>query len=309
MKRATYLVLFLLTAFEISCQKDFLNKRPNQALVVPQTLSDYQALLDNSNAVMNYSPYLPEIATDDIYTPDDGFAGQFNQDQNSYIWGRDIFAGVSGSDWNIPYQQVFYANIVLDGLKTYIPTQSERAQVNQLNGEAYFYRAFAFYNLAQEFAAPYDPVNAAAALGIPLRLESDVTKKSVRASLQDTYQQIIKDLKNAASLLPAQSAYKTRPTKTAVHALLARAYLTMLDYKDAGTEAVTALAANDKLLDYNSLDTTAARPFPASLPNGNPEVLFYSSLIYNGFISGNSVLTSVDTILYQSYAVNDLRKH
>src|ERR1700743_2229559 len=50
-------------------------------------------------------------------------------------------------------------------------------------------------------------------------------------------------------------------------------------------------------------------PFPASLPNGNPEVLFYFSFIYNGFISGTSVLTSVDTILYQSYAVNDLRKH
>ncbi len=39
------------------------------------------------------------------------------REHNAYIWAVDIFNGQGGQlDWNTPYQQVFYANVVLDGL-------------------------------------------------------------------------------------------------------------------------------------------------------------------------------------------------
>ncbi|MDB5138079.1 MAG: RagB/SusD family nutrient uptake outer membrane protein [Mucilaginibacter sp.] len=300
--------ILLISLSVIGCQKNFLDKVPDKSLLVPVNLSDFQAILDNSNAVMNYVPYLPEIATDDIYITNAGFASQYNQDQNSYLWATDIFQGITGSDWDIPYQQVFYANIVLDGLKGFSKTPATQQQMKQMTGSALFYRAFAFYNVAQEFAAPYNSSTAESDLGIPLRLTSDVNEVSKRGTEAQTYAQIITDLTEAEDLLPETTPYKTRPTKIAALALLSRVYQTMQNYSRALQYASDVLTADNQLINYNALDSTAAFPLPAALPNGNSEVLFYSVLINNNFLGGAASLTSVDTTLYRSYISNDLRK-
>lgn len=300
--------ILLISLSGIGCQKNFLDKVPDKSLLVPVSLSDFQAILDNSNAVMNYAPYLSEIATDDIYITNDGFASQFNQDQNSYLWATDIFQGITGSDWNIPYQQVFYANIVLDGLNGLTKSPANQQQINQVRGAALFYRALAFYDVSQEFTKPYNPSTAVSDPGIPLRLTSDVNDVSKRGTEAQTYAQIISDLTEAGGLLPAAASYKTRPTKIAAFALLSRVYQTMQNYSKALEYASAVLDADSQLIDYNTLDTAAAFPLPASLPKGNSEVLFYSVLINNNFLGGAASLTSVDTTLYRSYNDNDLRK-
>lgn len=303
------LVLFFIVALGFtSCQKDFLKAKPNKALLVPETLTDFQALLDNSSSVMNIVPYLNEVGTDDIYTSNSGLISQSQEIQNAYIWAPTIFQERTSSDWNTPYQQVLYANIVLDGLKGFKVDATTQSQFNEITGSAQFMRAFAFYNIAQEFAAPYDAASANQDLGIPIRLTSDVNEVSKRGTLQQTYDQIINDLLKAVDLLPAVQAYKTRPTKASALAMVARVFQTMENYKMAAQYADLSLASYNKLIDYNFLTDTNAMLFPSPLPNGNDEVLFYSALIYNGFISGSSPLTSIDTLLYRSYANNDLRK-
>ena len=302
-------VLLIFVAFVFgSCQKDFLKTKPNKALLVPETLADFQALLDNSSSVMNIVPYLNEVGTDDIYTTQDGLTSQSQEIQNAYIWSPTIFQERTSADWNIPYQQVLYANIVLDGLTDFKTTPSTQSQLNQIRGSALFFRAFAFYNIAQQFATPYSASSADQAPGIPIRLTSNVNVVSKRGTLQQTYDQIINDLVKAVDLLPPTQSYKTRPTKAAALAMVARVFQTMENYKMAAQYAALSLSSYNKLIDYNSLTDTAAMPFPSPLPNGNDEVVFYAALIYNGFISGSSPLTSVDTLLYQSYANNDLRK-
>ncbi|WP_121811347.1 RagB/SusD family nutrient uptake outer membrane protein [Mucilaginibacter kameinonensis] len=301
-----YIIIGLVIALS-ACQKGFLEQKPDQALLVPETLTDFQSLLDNSNSVMNYSPYLSTISSDDIYTPSNGLAGQSVEIQNSYVWAPVIFQSTSGIDWTRPYQQVFYANIVLDGLKDFKGAASI-TQLNELRGAAYFYRAFAFYNIAQEFAPPYNPASAQADPGIPLRLSSDVNDKTVRSTLRQTYEQIIADLNQAHNLLPANTAFKTRPTKTAADALLARVYQTMQDYDQALTYANQSLQGGPKLLDYNSLAPSAAFPMPVALRNGTDEVIFYAVLINNGMLNGTASLTGIDTALYKTYSGNDLRK-
>ncbi|MDB5153528.1 MAG: RagB/SusD family protein [Mucilaginibacter sp.] len=302
-------VLLIFVAFVLgSCQKDFLKSKPNKALLVPETLADFQALLDNSSSVMNIVPYLNEVGTDDIYTTQDGLTSQSQEIQNAYIWSPTIFQERTSADWNIPYQQVLYANIVLDGLTDFKTTPSTQSQLNQIRGSALFFRAFAFYNIAQQFATPYSQSSADQALGIPIRLTSSVNVVSKRGTLQQTYDQIINDLVKAVDLLPPTQYYKTRPTKAAALAMVARVFQTMENYKMAAQYAALSLSSYNKLIDYNSLTDTAAMPLPSSLPNGNDEVVFYAALIYNGFISGSSPLTSVDSLLYQSYANNDLRK-
>ncbi|SDF79601.1 SusD family protein [Mucilaginibacter pineti] len=290
----------------VSCKKGYLDARPDKALLVPSTLADFQAILDNTD-IMNKAPYLNEVSTDDIYTTDNGFAGADPVIQQSYIWAKDIFQGQSGYDWNVPYQQVFYANVVLDGLQKIDQLAVSQMQYNQIKGNALFHRAFAFYNLAQEFAKPYNVNTAGQDLGIPLRLSSDVNEKSTRGTLQATYDQIISDLIAAEPLLPLQAGYKSRPNHSAVLGLLAKVYLTMQNYTKAATYANASLQLNGKLIDYNTLNPAGARPLPMSLPNGNDEVQYYTPLLYSLFLSSSS-LTAIDSTLYRSYNVNDLRK-
>ncbi len=294
----TALILALLTT---SCNDSFLDKKPNKSIVVPSTLEDLQALLDNAQ-VMNVVPALNLNGTDDLFTTDAGYNFLIlSVERNSYTWAKDFYQGETiCSDWNTPYQQVFYANVVLEGLSSVAVTTSNEQQWNQIKGSALFFRAHAFYQLAQLFAVPY--TTNTTALGIPIRLTADVNASIARASLQETYHQIVNDLNQAKDLLPTSSPHKTRPTKTACSALLARTYLTMEDYTKAEQHADEALQQNPFLLDYNSLNATATRP----IPQMNDEILFYANLVTYRFTT--STFTYIDTLLFASYDNNDLRQ-
>ncbi len=151
-------------------------------------------------------------------------------------YGRKIsFRAREVDDWNLPYQQVFYANLVLEGLPGVSTDSISGPHWNDLKGSACFIRAYAFYNLAQVFAAAYNGASAASDPGIPLRLSSDVNAVSTRASVKSTYDQILSDLRQASSLLPSMIPFTNlnRPSKPAALAMLARVYLSMGAYQQA----------------------------------------------------------------------------
>jgi len=290
----------------ISCQKTYLAAPTNKALLVPKTLNDFQTLLNNE-PVFNITPALGVISGDDYYTTSDGLQSYITSaEKNSYIWAPDIFQGSPDDDWNIPYQQVFYANVILDGLNGVSYSPADSANYNSIKGSALFYRAHAFYQLAQLFAAPYS-ADALQLPGIPIRTVVDIKAKSVRGTLKQTYYQVLADLNDAEALLPVQTAFKTRPSRAAVLAMKARVYQTMENYTQAKLYADSCLALNGTLLDYNTLDTTAYQPMPSPLSPVQTEVIFYSELINYSFIAGDP-LTIVDSGLYRSYSSNDLRK-
>lgn len=210
------------------------------------------------------------------------------------------------TDWETPYKQVFYANVALEAAKKLQPGTASQAEINALKGSALFIRAYAHFNLLTAFAAPYDKSTAVSLPGVPVRLSSDVNDRPGRGTLQEGYDQVIQDVMEAEKLLPVQTVYKTRPSKTAANALLARIYLTMEDYGKAGDYASAALGLNNKLIDYNTLNPAAPRPLPPALPNGNDEVIYFSrNTVFSYF---TSAATSVDPTLFSSYAANDLRK-
>lgn len=305
----TVTILSLFLVFMIgfsSCKKEFLDKKPSKSLLVPTTLTDFDALLDNNN-VFNIGPELNEIASDDLYTTTAGWQGLYTpEEQNAYIFADDVYGSQTYiSEWSNPYQQVFYSNVILDGLNNLSPANSS-GNYDRVKGSALFSRAFAFYNLSQLFCKPYNSKTAATDLGIPLRLTSDVNLKSVRATLQQTYDQVIADLKIAITLLPLTPKYKSRPSKTAAQGLLARIYLSMGEYVNAGTYADNCISAYSKLYDYNSLDSTSYSPFPYALPNSGDEIIYYTRLTGYGYEV--SSLTFVDSTLYRSYKNGDLRR-
>jgi len=290
------------------CKKDFLETRSNRALLVPETLTDFQRILDNTG-VMNLGPSIPLISGDEFYADQNTVsAWSTPAERNAFTWADDIFEGQTSSDWNTSYKQVFCSNIILDGMEKMGEAEKNTTGANAIKGAALFFRAVAFYNLAQEFCAPYRQNGNDQLLGLPLKLRSDINEKVQRSTLTETYAQIISDLKTSVSLLPPTTTYKNRPTSNAATAMLARVAMSMQDYPEALRHADNSLKQNNKLLDFNSLMatlTSTANPFPTGLPLGNEEVLFYSTLIGYSFFNNNF---RVDNLLYNSYAANDLRK-
>lgn len=289
-----------------SCENGFLDAKPDKAILVPSALEHYQALLDNARDIMNRTPYLGEVGADDFYMADNTFESYAETDQNAYVWADRIYSTPSISDWDLPYRQIFYANVVLEGLKEY-RADDERAK--NLKGSALFYRGWALFHIAQLFGPPYNSKNAASIKGVPVRLSGDVTLPSQTGTLQDTYERIRLDLEEAISLLPLEQPVYTRPTKTAGYALMARLNLVMQEYGKAKQYADSTLALQNELIDYNTVKPATAQSFPDLYRNANrnPEVIFLSILVSNAYL-GSSNNTLVDTTLYQMYADDDLRK-
>jgi tetratricopeptide (TPR) repeat protein len=221
--------------------------------------------------------------------------------KNGYIWAKEIWEGSSSIDWNNRYKQIFYANYVLEGLEK-TERDDDPDYYDRLKGTALFHRAHAFYQLAQEFCAPYDKSDSNDGYGLPLRLTSDLNVHTDRATVKETYDRIVADLVEALNLLPENDPYKTRPVKAAANALLSRVYLTMQEYDKALTYAETALGADYNLIDFNSLKTSAAYP----MERYNSEVIFHSQMTQYTPLSSSRLI--LDSILYRSYANDDIRK-
>jgi tetratricopeptide (TPR) repeat protein len=300
----TLLVILILS---ISCQKQFLDKSPDISLIEPQSVEDYFLLLE-ADAINDFSPSLGEIACDDYYLkyPDWGtFKPIF---RNSYIWSDDPYEGASVDDWNQPYKMINICNIVLDGLKKIAKTPINETEWDITKGTALFYRSCFFFILGQNLSKPYAPASAEVDLGIPLRIESNPNIVSVRSKLSETYNQIIQDLNEAKELLlnVVQINHRNRPSKPAAYALLARVYLTMGDYENAGKYADSCLTLYNILENYNLFDSTKTRTFPSTPLN--KEVIFLNSLNTgsNDFLPSSKRL--IDTLLIKEYDIDDLRR-
>ena len=289
----------------ISCnKKDFLDEQPNSNVIVPTTLEDFQQLLDNE-PTLNLTPALGEVSADNYYIMPAYWQVLTKKEKNAYIWAADIYEGEGKVvDWNTPYQQVLYANVVLDGLTKVTQTTSNQQLWNNMKGAALFIRANAFYNLAQVFALPYKGETATADLGIPLKLTPNVDEVIKRATLEETYTQILSDLLTAKDLLPdAVTYYLNRPNKPAANALLARVYLSMRNYEQASVFADNCLKLFYALIDYNTKDLGVTRPFERA----NAETMYQSKFVETNIVKSITACI-VDTLLYSQYSVNDLRR-
>jgi len=293
-----YIFLLIAIAAFNSCKK-YLDEKPDKSLVVPSTLKDLQAMLDNNSILnINYS-YAAEIGSDDYYLPTADWQARTPSERNAHIWSPESFNDNS-STWSSPYTVVYNSNVVLSELLKIEPSVDEQSH-NNIKGQALFFRSFAFYNLLQVFAKPYSPDSAHLQWGIALRLDPDFNKPTTRATVKESYDQLIADTKIAIPLLSNQQLYRTRPSKIAAYALLARTYLAMRDYDNAFKYADSSLQLNNSLLDYNSLNAAATNPIPVF----NTECIFHSVYTVTNTIN---ILSKVDSVLYRSYSSNDLRK-
>lgn len=289
-------------------QDDWLNVKNKKSDVSPQTLQDFQAVLDNVTVFNSYGSVLGLVGTDNIYVPDANLDGETTIDRNAFLWAKDIYEGQPAADWSYEYQAIEYVNVVLEGLSKLSTTDINSVAGRNIKGEALFCRAYAFYQLCQLYCKPYSKTTATVDLGVPIRQTTDVNQKVGRATIQQCYDQMIGDLKSAVTLLPSSPLYKTRPSQVAANALLAKIYLSMADYTNAYLYADLVLKANNMLLDFNTLSATSSAPFP-TFAKGNPEIIYYAYSYgctvswYNGSVTGR-----IAPDLYNAYSNGDLRK-
>lgn len=294
----------MVSILTMACGKIFLEKKRDRSERIPETLEDYGAIL-RSIFYMRSSHELGAIGSDEYYVADGRLATLSNAYQRSgYIWAKDVYQGADVSDWTQAYFRIMYANLAIEGLERLEDTDNVMYG-KQLMGEALFHRAFNYYQLAQLFCAPYDSQTADNMLGLPLRLETDVSVRIDRSTLRDTYDCMLDDLKRSEELLPEGVNDKLFPSKPAAHALLAKLYLLRGEYTDALHYAQQCLDRVGELLDFNTLNETSRYPFPEDFGATNPEVIMYSHMIIP-VILGNRF--NADTLLFDSYEKSDLRK-
>lgn len=303
------LILYCSLLLLIGCSKnEFLDKKPNSSIIIPTTLTELRAMLDYTQ-VFTFSPGLGEMAADDYYLlPVNWQAIASVVERNSYTWESDLYSNqLSIADWSLPYQQILYANIVLEQLEKTKPAESEIREWTDIKGSALFKRALALSSLVQHFAAAFDSATMNTAPGVPIRLTTDVRSYQQRNSLKECYDQIFNDLNVAAQLLSpvVPAVAKNRPSKPAAYALAARNALFTGQYEKAKNYADSSLQLYNHLTDYNSISTTAVTPFDRS----QPEILYYCQAISQySILSTLSTTVFADTGLYRSFAVNDLRR-
>jgi tetratricopeptide (TPR) repeat protein len=283
-----------------------LNENPSSNNYVPSTLDDFMALLQD-NQTMNRSPAIGDISSDNFYLLPTFWLMLPVVQKNAYIWAPDIFEGQTEvEEWKAPYTKVLNANVILDGLYKINVTGSNNRKWHEIRGAALFARAHAFYQLAQLFAPYYDTLSSIQPFGIPLRLT--VSKDIVqRSTLTQTYDRILTDLLEAASLLgPFTDQHVNLASRPAAYALLARVYLSMDNYGQALFYSDKCLRTDSVLINYDTLNVNSINVFRGH----NPEIIFHSEF-YAAAVPMKGVVAAgaiIDSVLYRSYDSNDLRQ-
>ena len=202
MKKITNLLYVLAVLMLVSCN-DFLDKSPKYAVDPETTVTDDVAValtnacykaLQSSNLYNQRMWSLDIVAGNSLVGAGGGTDGLETIQASNFITQSDN--GMALYMWRSPWVGIGQCNIVLTSLPQ-AEAVSESIK-NRCMGEAYFLRAHYYYILARLYG------------GVPLRLEPYNPGESTaiaRTTLDQTYEQIISDCKNAVDLLPAKAEY------------------------------------------------------------------------------------------------------
>lgn len=267
MKKVHILFASLLVAAGLtSCDMD---KYPYNAIeesLYMQQLSDFQSarygLYSNFRTLTTGGYVLnPEMQADDFY----GTTDQANYYGDLYRWNIQTSNGDISTMWSAYYSTIARANYYLDSYNKIVNgevagiSEEALAEINNYVGEAYFVRAFCYFQLATLFCQPYDASTAASTLGLPLQLTyaptSDSSQYPGRSTLEATFGQITSDLTNASQMLETVYAFGDNATDAlyyitpdVITALQARVALYMKDYPTAISASTSLINSGDYAL-------------------------------------------------------------
>lgn len=278
----SYILSLLAATVLLSSCSDFLNVKP-KGKVIPETTEDYEYLL-NYVQLHKTSDTYPNYMTDDIFVPEkDNITGGFKNLsvplQNLYTFNKVTF-GESEDDklWGFSYNRIYTYNVIIEDIMG--TSEGTEAKKKELKAESLVGRAIEYLTLVNAYAKHYDPATASTDPGVPLILDKGIEKSNLkRASVQEVYDQIQRDLAEAAEYLPEKPvANAFRASKAVGYGVLARMFLYMGDYAKALENAKKSLEKNDQLLDLKKYQVVKPQAFGGRI--NVPELVMNPENIY-----------------------------
>lgn len=237
--------IFLLSGLT-SCKKDYLDPLPTTQLNEDQAFDTRTRIIAQVNGLYlpfksgqylggRYQVYNDIRANDFINRRGNGVTGLAT-------WEHTVIASTNEVQnlWGQAYNAINVVNIFLDGLEKnkekVVPSLISQSEFDQFKAEALTLRAMAYFHLSQLYARPYNQAKESPGLILRLRAHKDTTEnKKARSTVAETYAQIISDLNNAKSLMPAAVPANavvrvTRVSINTVIALLTRVHLHKNDW-------------------------------------------------------------------------------
>lgn len=179
--------------------------------------------------------------------------------------------------WDYGYKAIAQASNIIK----MIPESSD-AEVNNKLGECYFVRGMMYFYLVRAFGRPYyqapdKNLGVPIVNGTPDNITSDLHLAD-RATVEQTYEQAISDLKKAETLLTVNQG-SSYASKGAAEALLSRVYLYMSGTYENPNKEYAQLAVDyaTKVInsgDYSLLPRDEFMKYNTYSPNDNKESIF-----------------------------------
>lgn len=142
--------------------------------------------------------------------------------------------GQASETWLDAYRAINITNNVLANLDVVTPSISARVE-----GEAKFIRGVLYFELVRIYGKAWNDGNPSSNLGVPLVLDPTISitedAKVSRNTVAEVYAQVIQDLTQAETALPAGNGFFA--SKAAAAAMLSRVYMMQGRYADAANAA------------------------------------------------------------------------
>jgi len=233
----------------VSCE-DYLSDVPKGSKS-PTTLADYEAFLRDE-----YTNHRVDITgasqlLNDQYVTLANLASYrlFNA---NYMWDENadrIALKVSDeTTYYASYAGISTFNLIIENALS--TTKATEAEQRIVWAEAKVLRAMNYFNLVNFYADTYVASTASVKLSVPLITSANINAPSKQVTIQEMYDFILNDVKDALPYLPKVSQTALHPNLGAGYAFYARVYLQMNNYTEALKYADLALAENSKLYDW-----------------------------------------------------------
>lgn len=248
-----FVLIFAITLGLSSCEEDFLQTYPTDAVSTEIALGSTENMMLAINGV-----HRALYAQNGYYS---AYAGQQFMMPTAEYAASDAMHSARGNGWHrsrlqwimhtddsrtdVRYTWFMYYNIIAS-VNNIINAADELEMSDDLNnilGQCYTYRAWAHFELVKNFGKAYMIGNPATDLGVPIMTATEPPYEGLaRNTVQEVYTQITSDLAAAISNFADASSREdlSHLNVDVAHGVAARVYLTIGDWANAATHANAA---------------------------------------------------------------------
>ncbi len=302
MNKFKIIYLFVVLMAFAACDRDELLDIAPYGSILPETVEDFRLLLNNRSDMVG-SYLMDTYLSDEINVPDNMYGTYLSSSSSRYydaLTWSELFGYETEEDreYTELYNTVLNSNVLIEEITGAVGSQEKK---DKMIAELKVHRAFAYFSLVNLYSTQYVEGTAASAKGVPIKLNPDFSGATPRVSVQEVYDQILKDINEAIesnALETTVPKLNWQASQAAAYALLAKVRLQMMDYPEALDAANKCLGIYNTLYDFNTKN-------PDVRNYDNDEVIFLKEK--SDFLPFGTTPYAADDLIALYDATNDLR--